>query len=73
MMGGVTLAGFFIFVAVYLTPSLIALKMKHRRRYFIVLINIFGGVVFGVGWLIALIMCFFDNDSGKKDFDDAKN
>ncbi|NHN71679.1 superinfection immunity protein [Vibrio fluvialis] len=39
-------------------PSIIALKKNHPYKVPIVLINILGGLLWGVGWLIALIWCF---------------
>ena len=39
-------------------PSIIALKKSHPHQVPIILINIFGGLLWGAGWLIALIWCF---------------
>ncbi|QIY10672.1 hypothetical protein FOC33_17000 [Plesiomonas shigelloides] len=37
---------------------MIALKKNHPYKIPIILINIFGGLLWGTGWLIALIWCF---------------
>ncbi|MGR6874126.1 superinfection immunity protein [Pseudomonas sp. HK3] len=39
-------------------PTIIALKKNHPYKIPIIFINVFGGLVWGVGWLIALIWCF---------------
>ena len=39
-------------------PAIIALKKNHPYKIPIILINIFGGLLWGVGWLIALVWCF---------------
>ncbi|KGK13289.1 SHOCT domain-containing protein [Vibrio navarrensis] len=41
-----------------LLPSIIALKKNHPYKIPIVLINILGGLLWGAGWLIALVWCF---------------
>lgn len=43
---------------IYVVPSLIALKLDHKDKTWIIFINIFGGVFFGSGWLVALVWCF---------------
>ena len=42
----------------YFLPTIIALKKNHPHKILIVLVNIFGGLIFGLGLLIALIWCF---------------
>ncbi|WBJ96699.1 superinfection immunity protein [Shewanella sp. MTB7] len=41
-------------------PTIIAIKKKHPHRIPIILVNVFGGLVAGSGWLIALIWCFIE-------------
>ena len=39
-------------------PTIIALKKNHPHKIPIILINIFGGLLYGLGWLVALVWCF---------------
>lgn len=39
-------------------PTIIALKKNHPHKIPIILVNIFGGLLWGVGWLVALVWCF---------------
>ncbi|WP_232584051.1 superinfection immunity protein [Photobacterium carnosum] len=41
-----------------LLPTIIALKKNHPYKTPIILINILGGLFWGIGWLVALIWCF---------------
>ncbi|ENO8571787.1 superinfection immunity protein [Vibrio parahaemolyticus] len=47
-----------VLIPLAFVPSIIALKKNHPYKVPIVLINILGGLLWGVGWLIALIWCF---------------
>jgi len=49
-----------ILLPVFLLPTIIAIKKNHKYKWPIILINIFGGVIMGVGWLVALIWCFIE-------------
>lgn len=49
---------------VFFLPSIIALINKHPYKIPIILINIFGGLCFGVGWLVALVWCFIRPKEG---------
>ncbi|ANO35671.1 hypothetical protein A6E01_20135 (plasmid) [Vibrio breoganii] len=52
-------------LAIYLffLPTIIARKKNHPNKTAILLINVFGTLVWGVGWLIALIWSLFGNSS----------
>ena len=50
----------FLLWPLYFLPTIIALKKNHPHKILIVLVNIFGGLIFGLGLLIALIWCFTD-------------
>jgi Superinfection immunity protein/Short C-terminal domain len=41
-----------------LLPTIIAVKKNHPYKIIIILVNIFGGLLFGIGWIVALIWCF---------------
>ncbi|PTN36837.1 superinfection immunity protein [Desulfonatronum sp. SC1] len=43
---------------VALLPTIIAVRKNHPYKIPIILINIFGGLLWGVGWVIALVWCF---------------
>jgi hypothetical protein len=54
-------------------PSIIALTRNHPYKLAIVLINIFGLALWGLGWIIAMVWCFVlpsnrtDDSSGVAD------
>ena len=50
----------FLFLVVFPLPTYIALKKKHPHKLPIILINLLGGLVYGVGWLVALVWCFVE-------------
>lgn len=39
-------------------PTIIAIRKNHPYKIAIILINIFGGFLYGLGWLVALVWCF---------------
>jgi hypothetical protein len=39
-------------------PTIIAVAKNHPHKVAIILVNIFGGLLYGIGWLIALVWCF---------------
>lgn len=43
-------------------PTIIALMKNHPYKIPIILINILGGLLFGLGWLVALVWCFIIPD-----------
>lgn len=47
-----------LFPLLFLLPTIISSKQNHQYKLPIILINIYGGFFAGVGWLVALIMCF---------------
>jgi hypothetical protein len=56
----------FIILPLALLPTIIALKINHPHKIAIILVNIIGGIFWGIGWLIALVWCFITPDTGKK-------
>ncbi|WP_321275861.1 SHOCT domain-containing protein [Thiomicrorhabdus indica] len=52
----------FIFLLILLPlaflPTIIALKKNHPHKIPIILVNIFGGLLWGLGWLVAIVWCF---------------
>ncbi len=63
--GGFSLLNFmmlFLILPLALLPSIVAIARDHPHKIPIVLVNILGGMVFGVGWLVALIWCFIGPD-----------
>lgn len=55
-----------IFLPIYFLPTILALHKKHPHKLPIILINIFGGFIGGLGWIIALIWCFIVPDTRKE-------
>lgn len=49
---------FFIMMPIYFLPTIIALVKNHHYKTPIILINIFGGLLWGIGWFVALVWCF---------------
>lgn len=56
-----------IFSFIALLPTFIALKKDHEHKYAIIVINIFGGMFMGIGWIVAMIWCAFDKKVEIKD------
>jgi len=54
-------------LSLFFLPTIIALKKDHRYKVAIILVNVLGGLLWGTGWLVALIWCFIEPDK------DAKN
>ena len=48
-----------LLIPIVLLPSIIAVKKNHVHKIAIILVNIFGGLIFGIGWVVALIWCFY--------------
>jgi hypothetical protein len=49
----------FVFaLPIALLPTIIATRKNLPHKVPIILVNIFGGMFFGIGWLIALVWCF---------------
>lgn len=44
-----------ILLALFLLPTILAVKKNHPHKLPIILVNIFGGLVMGAGWLVALV------------------
>ena len=54
-----------LLLPLFFLPTIIALKRNHPYKIPIILLNIFGGLIFGVGWFIALIWCFIKPVKGQ--------
>jgi hypothetical protein len=53
-----TLIIFLIILPLMFLPTIIAIRKNHPYKTAIILTNIFGGLLFGIGWLVALVWCF---------------
>ncbi len=56
-------------------PSLIAIVSNHPQKLSIILVNILGVPVGGLGWIVAMIWCFFrpkDNSRRLQDEEDSR-
>ncbi|HTF97023.1 MAG TPA: superinfection immunity protein [Cellvibrio sp.] len=47
-----------IFLPIYFLPTILALHKKHPHKLPIILINVFGGFIGGLGWIVSLVWCF---------------
>ena len=49
-----------LLLALYLMPTVIAIKLRHPHKVAVILINLLGGLFFWVGWVVALLWCFIE-------------
>lgn len=47
-----------VLIPLLLLPTIIAAMRDHPHKVPIILVNILGGLVFGLGWVVALVWCF---------------
>ncbi len=47
-----------LLIPCFFIPTIIAIKRNHPYKVPIILVNILGGLVWGAGWLVALVWCF---------------
>ena len=52
-------------VAAYWLPTLIAHERRSNRHTTVAVINLFGGWVFGIGWIVALIIALASSPRGE--------
>jgi type VI protein secretion system component VasK len=49
-----------ILLPLYFVPTWIAIKKEHPQKVPIILVNLIGGLIWGLGWLAALVWCFIE-------------
>jgi len=42
----------------FLGPTIVAFQKNHPQKVAIALVNILGGFLYGIGWLVALVWCY---------------
>ena len=47
-------------VSLYLLPTIIAVNNEHLYKVPVILVNVLGGLMAGLGWIIALVWCFIE-------------
>lgn len=47
-----------VLLPIFFLPTFIALKKNHPYKIPIILINILGSALWGLGWFVALVWCF---------------
>ena len=47
-----------LLIPLFFLPTILALKNNHPYKIPIIIINILGGLFWGLGWLVALVWCF---------------
>lgn len=53
-----TLLIFLLLLPIGFLPTIIAIKKDHPQKVAIILVNIFGGAFWGIGWFIAIVWVF---------------
>lgn len=48
----------FLVLPLIFLPTIIALARDHPHKIAIILTNVLGGFLYGIGWLVALVWCF---------------
>lgn len=51
-----------LLLPLFFLPTILALKNNHPYKMPIIIINILGGLFWGIGWLVALVWCFITPD-----------
>ena len=51
-----------VILILYFLPTFLAYKTDHPRKTAIMLTNIFGGLISGIGWVIALVWVYVRDD-----------
>jgi len=46
---------FLIFLPIFFLPTIIAFRKNHHQKVAIAIVNVIGGLFYGIGWLIALV------------------
>lgn len=54
-----------LFTLIFLLPSIIAVKKQHPHKVAIIFVNIFGSLLYGIGWGVAFIWCFLGDPPNK--------
>ena len=49
---------FLLLLPIGFLPTIIAIKKNHPQKVPIILVNIFGGMFWGIGWFIAIVWVF---------------
>ncbi|PMH44642.1 hypothetical protein BCU68_12400 [Vibrio sp. 10N.286.49.B3] len=53
-------------IFLFLLPSIIAVRKDHQYKTAIILLNVLGGLIYGLGWFIALVWCFITKGESVK-------
>ena len=56
-----------LLLILFFIPTIIAFIRGHHYRWIILILNIFGSLVFGCGWIIAFIWSIWPSDTGVLD------
>lgn len=47
-----------VILIIFFLPAIVAYRGNHPHKFPILIVNIIGGLFFGLGWFIALVWCF---------------
>ncbi|MEN8820244.1 MAG: superinfection immunity protein [Abyssibacter sp.] len=67
--GATSLSLFFILflLPLALPPTIIAVVRNHPHKAPIILVNVFGGLFYGLGWVVALVWCFITPNENNRE------
>ena len=58
---------FLLLLPLALLPTIIAVARNHPHKIPIILVNVLGGLFYGLGWVVALVWCFFTPNDNSRD------
>lgn len=58
---------FAVLLVIFFIPSIVAFLRGYHYKWIILALNIFGGALFGVGWIVALIWALWPSETGIAD------
>lgn len=65
------LLALFLFV-IYMIPTWVAERRKHKNKGAILVLNLLGGWIFGIGWIVALVWACTDGSKPKSQVDEMR-
>lgn len=61
-----------VMLIIYPLPSYIAVYKQHPKTLGIILVNLLGGLLLGIGWIAAMIWCFYPDQTPPKQLEYQK-
>lgn len=57
----------FLLLPLALLPTIIAVARNHPHKIPIILVNVLGGLFYGLGWVVALVWCFITPNENNRE------